>query len=319
MGRDQVEEVVEQTQEVVTEPTKEVIEPTKEVHSAPAPESKLQDQVSQAAPDYQPNYKFKAYDKEHEFEEWLRGAIKSKEVEEKARTLHAKAYAHDDLRQKYEKAQEFANKYDNIEKNISKLEKMLNTGDVGGFFEGLGYSRDQATQLLSKYVLEQLNYREMSEDQRKAYDESLATRKKAMTYEEQVQSLSSKLQEYETRQLDTELSLTLSDPTVADIVRSYDERMGRQGSFRDEVILRGDALSRQAGRTVSPREVVTAMADYAKKLIGPLESYQSPTVQAKPKPALPNIQSRGNTSPAKQRFNSLEDLEKHIADRGWNG
>ncbi len=35
------------------------------------------------APAYQPSYKFKAMDKEHEFEDWAKPLITSKEVEEK--------------------------------------------------------------------------------------------------------------------------------------------------------------------------------------------------------------------------------------------
>jgi hypothetical protein len=316
----QTEDQVSETT-AVTEEVAQVVEqsPPEQVLGEKAPESKSDGETPPPVDEYVPNYKFKAYEKDFEFEDWARAAIKNKEAEEKARALHAKAYAHDDLREKYTKVQEYRTKYDNIEKNISKLEKLLNTGDVGGFFEGLGYNKETATQMLSKYVLDQINYKEMPEDQRKAFDHQRMVEKKAMTYEEQVTSMQSKLEEYETRQLDTELSLNLNDPTVSEIVRAYDERMGKPGAFREEVILRGDSLSRQMGRIATPKEVVAQMADFAKKLIGPLESYQQPTVPARPKPALPNIQSRGNTSPAKQRFNNLEDLEKHIADRGWNG
>ena len=302
----------------MSEENKEVVQTEAAPEAAPekevAKDSPAEPAVA-AAPEYVPNYKFKAYDKEYDFPEYVRGVIKSKELEEKLRADYAKAYAHDELREKYTKVQPYREKYEQIEQNINKLEKHLNEGDVENFFVGLGYKPQQVEQMLSKYVLDKLNYRELPEDQRRAFDEAKNARKQASEYEEKYGKLQSELDEYKIRQLDTELTVTLSDPSIADLARTWDERVGRPGAFREEVILRGDRLSRQSGRTATPQEAASEFAAYARSVLGTAQQmpYQQPV--AKPKPTLPNVNNKSASSPAGKKFKRLEDLEKYVEER----
>src|SRR5688500_3044500 len=78
----EVKEPVETTTATTTEPPKETEPPT-------------EGEPPKEVPQYTPNYKFKVMDEEKEFDDFLKGAIKTKEDEEKLRDIVTKAYGLD--------------------------------------------------------------------------------------------------------------------------------------------------------------------------------------------------------------------------------
>lgn len=273
--------------------------------------AKEQDQV---IPEYTPNYKFKAYDKEYEFDEFLRDAVKNKEQEEKLREIYAKAYGLDDLKTKYESTKEFKNKYSELQNGINYLEQTLNAGDYESFFKALKIDEKN----IMKYVLDRINYQEMDDNQKKEYDSNLNARREAINYQTQLMQMQEQFNSLQTQQLSNELESALSDPEIHNVAKIYDDRVGVNGAFREAVLKRGDFSYNQTGKYESPRKIALELADGLKKLIGPLEAQVSPqgpslqqSIAAKQsKPVIPNINAKTGNSPAKRNINSIADLEK---------
>lgn len=266
--------------------------------------------------DYTPNYKYRVLDKELEFDERIRGAIKSKEQEDLLRDLYTKAYGLDEIKPKYASALEYKNKYETTQKNIQKIEKYLVDEDVENFFGALGWSPEKTQQTLAKYIKSVLDQQEMPEDQRMQLAQHKQDKLKAQQYEEMVNQERSSKQELETRILGMELDMTLNSPDFSEFAKFYDERRGKPGSFKERVILEGHRRSLETGRTASPREVVAEIVGEMKALGSFPTPNQAPNqqFQAKPKPTIPNVQTRGG-SPAQKNFNSFDDIEKYVAEQ----
>lgn len=294
------------------------------VETVSAETEKAKDKVEAAAPvapEYTPDYKFKSYDKELEFDDWLKAAIKSKEHEEKLRDIYTKAHGLDDMKPKYNSLQEKYGKineqYTTITGSINKLEKHLQSGDIGTFFEGLGYNKETANQMIAKYMLEQIKLQEMPEDQRKILLDAQAATKKSMTYEEQNQLLQQQLEEVKTNQFKTEIDLTLNHPEFADVVKFYDSKLGKPGAFEDRMIKRGKEIYFGESRTATPKEVASEIAAEIKVFMDQQQVAANPMqqqFQAKPKPTIPQMQGN-STSPAQKGFSSFEDIDKYVQER----
>lgn len=325
--QDNVEtEIVEKPAEVISEPSEIVEVPLAaddkddgaKIEKVPHGTKVIEDIKTQSTiPEYTPNYKWKAYDKEGEFDEWMKPVIKTKEQEERLRQLYSMNEAFPEMQNKYKSAQEVAQKFYNIEKNIGKLEKSLNSGDVEGFFSGIGFNEKQTMEMLSRYVLEKMKIQELPPEEKMKHQQFVESRRKAADYEEKYTEIEKKLMDFEMRQLESELNTVLSDPETSELMRVYEERIGKPGAFKEGVVKVGDELSRQRRTTVSPREAANQFADGIKKLLGFNNQSNVQTTQAKPKPVMPNIQGR-STSPAQKAFTSLEDIEKYAADQGWS-
>lgn len=264
---------------------------------------------------YTPNYKYRVYDKELEFDEWLRGSIKNKEQEEKLRDIFTRAEAMPDLKEKYKAAQEYRTKYETTQKNINKIEKHLQSGDIESFFSAIGYQPAQTQQMLAKYVKGLIDQQEMPEEQRQQLLAHRQAQQRAMELEEKYSQAQTGRQELETRLLGMELEMTLNNPEFSDFVKYYDEKVGKPGAFKEEVIQEGHRRSLERGVTASPKEVVAEIVGKMRMFGGSPTAVQAQQqFPAKPKPTIPNMQTRGG-SPAMKNFTSFEDIEKYREER----
>lgn len=285
------------------------------LETAVAEEVEASEEVA-AEPEYTPDYKFKAYDKEYEFDEELRGAIKSKEQEDKLREIYCKAYALDDMKEKYTKVQEYKDKYGTLEKNVNTLGTHLEQDNLGAFFDALKIPE----QKVMKYVLDKINYQEMSLEEKQQHDAQLQHKQQAFQYQNQLTETQTQLQKQQERMVEMELNYTMNEPEIQEVAKIYDERVGTPGAFQNEILQRGDTIYSQTGQIESPRKMAHEIADGLRKLLGPLGSPPAPQAapqQIQPqseKPTIPNIRSKGS-SPAKSKIKSLDDLESMVKER----
>lgn len=266
-------------------------------------------------PAYSPNFKYKVGDKEHEFDEWIRPAVKTKEQEEKLRDYYTKAFGIDAVKEDREKikgeASTYSKKYSELETAVQNTLKPLKTGDLGSFFKALNIPQEA----VYKYVHDQLNYQDLPPDQKVQIDQQREIQQRAQQYEERYNQQTQRSQELEVRLLTNELEFELSKPEIKEMSQVYQERTGK--SFRDEIIRQGDLMARTYGKVYAPREVISELAATVGKLMGPL-GQQAPAQQQVPgpaKPTLPNIQGRA-TTPVKAKVQTLDDLKKLAASFG---
>jgi hypothetical protein len=265
---------------------------------------------------YAPNYKFKAADKEMEFDDVVKGIIKTADQEKKLRELYEKAHGIDQvksererIRGEYRATQE---KYNNLNKGIENLSAMLNKGDYHGFFQALKIPEETILQ----YALQRVNYREMPPEQRQTIDAQYERDQKLAYLEQSNNELLNMYQQQSVQQRSNELDGYIQRPDVVSIAQSFDARAGKPGAFRDEVIKRGQYYASIGGEDISVEQAVREVAQLvgyqqqqAANEMATAQTGLPPQSTATYKPVIPNIKGR-SSSPAKKVISSMEELKK---------
>lgn len=265
---------------------------------------------------YTPNFKFK-YPKldsneqaEAEFDDWIRTSV-NKENEAKVRDLYTKAYGMDFYKQKYGKINDqfkgYKDKFEPMAQTFQDLTDLYNAGDMDSFFKGLKIPEDKIYQ----YVLDKINQREMPPEQIRQREEQMELKRRTMMLEKENQTLQERYQQEVTQVRENQLGSVLTRPEVTQVASSFDQRIGRPGAFRDEVIKRGLLAYHTTGQDITPDQAVQEVM----QLLGGVQPQQTATqamqqnTQVAQKPVIPSVGSRSG-SPAKRVPRSLEDLKK---------
>jgi hypothetical protein len=280
--------------------------------------------VPAAVEAYKPNFKFKAADKELEFDDFIRDAVKNAEHEKKLRELYEKAYGLDHVKAERER---FRNEYKTVNEQYSALNKgldqlsiMLRNKDYHGFFNALKLPEQDILQ----YALSRVQYSQLPPEQRQKLDQQYESQQRLSYLEQANQELIAEYQGQMVQQRSQELDGYLGRPEVSQVAAAFDARVGRQGAFKDEVIRRGQYYASLPEAQDIPveqavREIMTLVGNIAPQatpaqaqtqMDGMQSSFeQQPQAAQQPKPVIPNIKGRG-TSPAKKVVKSIDDLRK---------
>jgi hypothetical protein len=275
-----------------------------------APETNGEAQA--VAPQYTPNFKFKVYDEEKEFDEMFRGLVKDAETEKKVREFHEKAFGLDYQKPKYERLKnehsELSTKYSNIDASLKQLSTLVRENDLGAFFEAINIPKN----MVFNFVKQELEKMSAPPEQRQQMDEFERIRRENMMLRQQTEHINSR---YETESLQAkqlELDTTLSRPEIANFSANYDAKMGK-GAFRNAVIERGLLTYHTTGQQIPVMQAVQeAMNHWSPFFQGQSNGQMEQTPTAQPqaaKPSLPNVGGR-SSSPIKQGPRSIEDLHK---------
>lgn len=278
------------------------------------PETTQATTPAQEAPQYQPNFKFKSYDKEAEFDEFVRPLVKDKDTEEKLRDLYTKAYGLEPMKQKYTKLQEehapLKTKYDTLYGNVNRLGQFLEKGDLDNFFQGVGVKEDQ----IYKWALHKLQMQEMPPEQRQAYQELSERRRNETLMAEQYALTQAELQKLQTQQRMFELDQNLSRQDLKPMIDAYESKVGQPGAFRQEVIRHAQLVFKESGQDLSATDAINQVLERYKPFLQMQASnpmgQPSPQVQSQSRaPVIPNVTGR-STSPAAKQVRSLDDIIK---------
>lgn len=267
-------------------------------------------------PQYTPNFKFKVMDEEKEFDEFIRGAVKDKEHEEKLRDLYTKAYGlehhkqtHESLKKKVETHyRPLEDNYTQTMNSLRYLDQTVQKKDYQTFFDTLKIPRQD----ILKYALDLVKYEELPPEQKAAVDRQRQVEQYNERLAQENQSYQSQAQDYAVQVRTMQLNNELMNPNHNSFVQSFDAKAGKPGAFREQVIRHAE-LSFYRNQTDIPveqavREVMALYGNLVTPQALPTQQTQAPQVQQKP-PVIPNVQSSGN-SPAKVVPNSLADLRK---------
>lgn len=271
---------------------------------------------------YQPNFKFKVLDKELEFDEFLKGAIKDAEVEKKVRDLYERAHGLDSVKQD---RQTLRSELSQTKEKIAKTDQALETlgnyvrnGDFDSFFENLNIPK----QSILQYALELVQREQWTPQQKAQWEASRSAQQQALHYQTENQQLEARQQQLMVQQKEFELGTVLSTPETQGIAQAYDAGMGQPGAFRQYVIRMGQMLE-AAGQDVTAAQAVQEAVRHLRAVnpnLGVPGSQAQPAqgapaiVQPNNKPTIPNIQGRG-TSPVRSSVKNLNDLKKLAQDR----
>lgn len=267
-------------------------------------------------PVYTPNFKFKAADKEHEFDAVFKDAIKNEAQEKKLRELYEKATGLDHVKSERER---FRSSYKDLEsqhsvlnRGLDQLSTMLEKKDYQGFFNSLKIPEQEVLQ----YALSRVKYRELPPEQRQQMDQQYESQQRLVHLEQANEQLITGYQQQLVQHRANELDGYIGRPEVNQVASAYDTRAGRPGAFREEVIRRGQYYASISGEDVpverAVREVMSLVGHVAAPASAVVDTQNPQNVQATPagaKPVIPNIKGRG-TSPAKKVIRSIDDLRK---------
>jgi hypothetical protein len=280
-----------------------------------APKMMTEEAVKAVKEAYNPNYKFKAYQKEYEIDEWARPYIKDEETEKKFKKLYERAYGydfkaqkHDELKSEYEKIRD---NYDETDKALKTLSGYVQENDFDSFFDGLNIPKNKVLE----YALELVKREQMSPDQRQQWEANQQARHAAKYYQAQNEQLLANQQAFAVQQRTFELDNALQSAEAKPIVEAYNVGMGSPEAFKEYVIQIGQSFAAR-GQDISAQQAVGEAMKHLKAInpsLGVQVASQPPVVTPSTKPTIPNIQGRG-TSAVKTSVKSLDDLKKRAKE-----
>ena len=265
-------------------------------------------------PSYTPNFKFKTMDKELEFEDWAKGIIKDKDIEEKVRKMHSKAYglesvqaSRDSLRAE---KQEIMRTLQESEKTINQIANFAKTGDFDSFFSAWDIPIEKVMKFALDYAQRTPEQQHLLEDKRRYQQEQ-------NVYLQRLEQAEARAAQYEVRDRERDLHMELSRPEISQLAQAFDAKVNQPGKFRSEVIRLAKQHFSETNTDLSASEAVGEFVKYIGPFLQSMDGVQtsdsgttSPRVVApNQKPVIPNISGRG-ASVVKKSPKSLDDLRK---------
>lgn len=287
---------------------------TEEVSTAPE-ESGATEQTTQVeqgeAQAYMPSYKFKVKDKELEFDDFVRSAVKDKDTEAKLRDLYERAYGLEEVKNSRntfeQKYKELDGKYSQVSQSLKQLGGFLQENRMGDFFQALNIPKDK----IIEYAIEELKYQELPPEQKQAIEYQRQLQAEYEMANQQNQTLQQQMQELVQAQVRQELTFELNKPEVVKVMQAFDARIGKLGAFESEVIRRGQYYE-QFHQTSPPasqlvQEVLAFVGQSQAEQIATPEAVAAAQAQ---KPVIPTFKGGSQKSPTQKVPNSIDDLRK---------
>lgn len=264
--------------------------------------------AAEVAP-YNPNFKFRVLDKEHEVDEWLKPIIKDAETEKKIKDLYEKAYGLEPVKQSREKfqkeAETYKGHYSALYNDVAEAMQLKNSGNLDAFFEKLQIP----TEKVADWMLKKLEIQQLPPEQKRVYDELNAKEKAEAQLARQLEAAEAQNRQLATQAREWEVDQWLAKPEVNSIVSRYDSENGA-GAFKSLVAQMGVSHFHAYGEDAPTEQMVSQVM---KMLGGAYKSQPAQMQQAsdgeKKLPVIPNISGK-NVSPTQKIPKSVDDLRR---------
>jgi hypothetical protein len=262
-----------------------------------------------AAAPFNPNFKYKflapdGTKAEKEFDDLFKPVIKSPEHEKMLRDIHERAFGLDFVKSEREKIKTehaaLQAEYGPVKQSLQLVGTLLKNKDYDSVFSMLNIPAQDVLQYALGYIERQKDPAKLAE-----YQEAQAYKQRALAAEMQAAQFAQFHEQTATATRTLELDNHLSRQDIEPIVRSFDERCGRAGAFKAEVIRRGKYYAMTQNVDMPVDKVVGEVL----ALIGNPAPAALAAQPVAAKPVLPVIQGKG-TSPAKRVAKSTADLRK---------
>jgi len=283
-------------------------------------EPKADEVIEDNVVEYTPDFTYKVKDETFEFDDAVREAIKSKEVEDKFRDLYTRAAGLDDYKSKYSdiesKYNEQAPQLERLIGGYKTLMSYRDEGDMDRLMSTLGVSEDA----LMDYVGQLLEREELPEEQRAALKQNREMEDKIYHLEQQVQQFQTNETTSRHQAERNELSQILQSNDYSEGVQLLNE-VGVD--FEKDVIRAGEAIVANEQRYPSVAEAVQAAYALRKPLLERL-SGQTQTINNEPgqvateriverQPTLPKVKgANSNKIDEVMSFEKLKEIANSI-------
>ena len=300
----------------VDNPVDEPVEPSSESKVAEEPEQPSEEPAgdvdgdSKEAAAFQPNLAFRANNKELQFDDWMASAITDADKESRVRELYEKAYGLDEIKPRAEATLKEYNDYKGHAQPMLDAVEQLKTDVANKDFEAFFRNTNIPPEWIYKWVQDKVNYQQLSQEEKAQQDNYVEANRRSSSLENERDHYQDQAETAMVSQRTQELDYELAKPEVNQVMQNFDQRMGRVGAFRDEVITRGQtAHANGTGRDISAQEAVNGVLALMGRSAAPQALAPSPTVGAtqQSKPVIPHIKGRG-TSPVNKTALSFDDL-----------
>lgn len=273
------------------------------------------------SPKYTPNFKYKvtapqgaaAAKMEKEIPEWARPFITSQDLEKNVRELFEKSEGIDAVKQHRDQLVSentaMREQWAPVIQNVQTVVGHLKRDDLDSFFESVNLPEEK----ILRYALYRLQLRE-NPQALQTHEQTRRLQLENQDLQTQLQHASSGSQNIAVQMRTMQLDSQLLRPEIQGAAQAFDTRIGRPGSFRDEVIKRGK-LYASMGQDVTVEQATNEVL----QLSGwngqnPLSVQGAQDGQGmgggqEPKPTFPSIKGRG-TSPAKVMIKSTAQLRE---------
>lgn len=336
MGTEEMEDTQVVSEEVVesTEATPEVepkVEATNEEGAETAAEEAGEETpkpAAEAAPKYEPNFKYKVYGEEKEFDKKLQSLIKDKEVEEHIRSLYAKA---DGIEGIQGQRDHYRKSYQELNNEVQQVLTSAQKGDIQGVLKSVGVDTSDISKVISglgfrkeDIIRHAYELAQMSPEQEQAMQRQREMEAQAFEQQSYAQQTQTELQQVQAQLKSIQLDKALSTPEMSPIVEAFDSAYGK-GAFWNEVCTRGEYYHSKGNPNVPVEQLVEEIAKFARVGMqnqnnSQAETQSTPTLSPqRPKekiPVIPNVNA-GTASPARKKAKRLSDLRnmaKELSD-----
>lgn len=262
--------------------------------------------TQETAPAYQPNYKYSVMDVEKEFDDRLKGLIKSEEDEKWVRDLVTRAEGMENDKRSYSKLKDehakIKSEYEQIYRDVNNVLKMRDNGDLGALFGELGVKKED----ILKYAYQLAQYQDLTPDQRAYYDRQQELQRSHYQAQQQNEILMNELRSIKLQTSQSELINKLNNQDISPIVKQFDARNG-QNAFYNEVVRRGAMYEAQFGQTKQADELIQEIVN----LYGLNQTFKpQQAAMSEDPPVIPNTGSSGVSTPIKRKPKSLSELRQ---------
>ena len=285
--------------------------------STPAIETAPVDNVQAVEEVFSPNYKYKAYGKEFEMDEWARPLL-NKDTQPHLTKLFEKAGGFEPLKERYQTLEQdfgtFRNAYTELDQVRNEILANIQKGDLGNVFKSIGINNDQ----IKNYVRKQLEYEGLPQEQRQAVDRQHQLEHQQGLFQRQLQEQQLVAQELMMQKHELEVMHTLSSPKYTNLIETYNQRAGNDQAFRSVVDKIGAYEFTVNGRHMPVNEAV----EQAINLLGlnAVEVSNGPqaanphapanAIANKPQPKPIIVPSGSSAAPVKKAVSTWEDLKR---------
>lgn len=258
---------------------------------------------------YTPNYKYKVRDEELEFDEFLRGAIKTPEDEKRLRQLYEQSVGYEKvIKPKFD---ETTQKLSKFETTVNELTKHFNRGDLNSFLQTLGVPKDKLLDLF----LQEAQYESQTPEERLKIDRAREAESRAHKMADENEKLTRQTQQVQQYMFDRDMELATGQADVKSFAEQFNARTGKADAFRQALKAEGTRAFYEENRNISPFEAVKRVMDHYKAFMSQTAPQAASPVLASPgngkePPVLPNLAGSKSSSPTQKRSRNLDDIRK---------
>ena len=185
------------------------------------------DTAAPAAPAWTPDWKFKAGKAEHEIPEMYRSLAKDQKTLDEVKRLHEKAYgvdalvqSRDSLKKQISDLQPRLNEYENVTKNIERLEYFVQNKDFDSFFQAVGIPE----KAIIGWIQEKIDLQGAAPEVRAQYERNRLLTQQQWDHQQEIARYKTQAEQFEQHQAYQTVQSSVSS-LAADVAQNYDAKM----------------------------------------------------------------------------------------------